>query len=329
MSRYRFTSIIGPIIKRYLALKEALGRKYTTERIILTKLDIFLASTGIDLTAESFTQWTSKYYHLASGVRRNWMRITRNLCLYRRRTEPNCFVPDRTQFPPLHQAVRPHIFTEAQIILLFSAINALKPNNRSPLIHETYRLALVLLYTTGLRRGELIRLTVGDYNKTDQILLIRESKFHKSRLLPLSKDGVNEIDNHLSFRHAHRFPVANDTPLLWNNYGGEGTYSATALGTIFRGLFRRTGIHTAAGGIPRLHDFRHSFAVNALLRWYRSGDDIQTKLPMLAVYMGHVSIVSTQYYLHFIEEIASSASSIFERHCGSIVTPFVKQGGQS
>lgn len=174
-----------------------------------------------------------------------------------------------------------------------------------------------------------MRLTVGDYNKMERTLLIRESKFHKSRLLPLSEDGAHEIDSHLSFRRAHRFPVANDTSLLWNNYGKGGTYSATALGTIFRGLFRKNGIHTAAGGIPRLHDFRHSFAVNALLRWYRSGDDIQTKLPMLAVYMGHVSIVSTQYYLHFIEEIASTASSIFERHCGAIVTPFVQQGGQS
>jgi integrase/recombinase XerD len=328
MSKYRFMSIISPIIKRYLSLKEALGRKYTSERIILTKLDIFLAGAGMDLTVESFAQWTSKYYHLASGVRRNWMRVTRNLCLYRRRTDPNCFVPDLTQFPPLHQSVRPHIFTEDQINLLFSAINALKPNNRSPLLHKTYRLALVLLYTTGLRRGELMRLIVGDYNKKEQTLLIRESKFHKSRVLPLSKDGAYEIDSHLSFRRAYRFPVANDTPLLWNNYGNGGTYSVTAVGTIFRGLFRSTAIHTAAGGIPRLHDFRHSFAVNALLRWYRCGDDIQTRLPMLSLYMGHVSIISTQYYLHFIEEIASSASNIFERHCGAIVTPSVKQGGQ-
>jgi len=126
-----------------------------------------------------------------------------------------------------------------------------------------------------MRRGELLKLTVGDYDKKEQTLLIRESKFHKSRLLPLSKDGAYAIDSHISFRRIHRFPIAADTPLLWNNYGKEGSYSGTALGEIFRGVFRSTGIHTVTGGLPRLHDFRHSFAVNALLRWYRHGDDIQ------------------------------------------------------
>jgi integrase len=79
-------------------------------------------------------------------------------------------------------------------------------------------------------------------------------------------------------------------------------------------------IRTAAGRWPRVHDIRHTFAVQALLRWYRAGEDVQAKLPYLATYMGHVSIVSTQHYLHFIEPLAASASERFERCCGVLIT---------
>ena len=94
-----------------------------------------------------------------------------------------------------------------------------------------------------------------------------------------------------------------------------------------RALFRRTGVRTATGHLPRTHDFRHGFAVNALLRWYRAGLDVQTKLPFLATYMGHVSIVSTAYYLQFVEPLASAASARFADHCGALITGPIGAGG--
>ena len=87
-----------------------------------------------------------------------------------------------------------------------------------------------------------------------------------------------------------------------------------------RALFRRADIRTATGHLPRTHDFRHAFAVNALLRWYRAGLDVQAKLPFLAVYMGHVSVVSTAHYLQFVEPLATAASARFADHCGDLVT---------
>ena len=94
-----------------------------------------------------------------------------------------------------------------------------------------------------------------------------------------------------------------------------------------RALFRRAGIRTATGHLPRTHDFRHAFAVNALLRWYRAGLDVQAKLPFLAAYMGHVSIVSTAHYLQFIDPLAAAASSRFADHCGDLVTGPATAGG--
>jgi integrase/recombinase XerD len=80
--------------------------------------------------------------------------------------------------------------------------------------------------------------------------------------------------------------------------------------------------------LPRTHDFRHAFAVSVLLRWYRAGVDVQAKLPFLAHYMGHVSIVSTAYYLQFVEPLAAAASTRFADACGALITPSVLGGGQ-
>src|SRR4029450_6661562 len=88
--------------------------------------------------------------------------------------------------------------------------------SRSPLRRETFRLAIVLLYTSGLRRGELVRLTVGDYDPTEQTLLIRASKFHKSRRLPLSRDAQREVEAYLRTRRQRGFPTAPDSALIWN-----------------------------------------------------------------------------------------------------------------
>ena len=325
----RFASVTGPTMARYLALKEALGRKFSSDRYILSRLDSFLASSGTDLTAQSWIKWCHTRNHLQSGVKRNWMRVIRNFCLYRRRTDINCFVPDASQFPPLHQPIQPHIFSENEITRLLDAVAELAPGSYSPLRRENHRLALVLLYTMGLRRGELVRLTVGDYNASGQTLMVRDSKFHKSRLLPLSSDAAREMEAYLSRRRMSHLPIAAETPLLWHRRSGGRAYTGAGFGAQVRELFRITGIRTAAGRLPRVHDFRHTFAVHALLRWYHSGADVQSKLPFLSAYMGHVSVVSTEYYLHFIEQLASAASDRFAKSCGELVTQAHLEGDVS
>ena len=192
------TSILHPLIHRYLDLKQALGRHYQTERHVLEKLDGFLARPrAMDLTAETFTAWCQTQGHLTPGVRRKRLRIVRNFCLYRQRTEPDCFVPDEHCFPSPHQPVQPYLFTTADIARLLQATTSLKAIPRATLRAEVFRLAIILLYTTGLRRGELLRLVVGDYDPQAHTVLIRESKFHKSRYLPLAPDGAREIEQYL------------------------------------------------------------------------------------------------------------------------------------
>lgn len=316
-----FLSVLGPTITHYLALKRALGRRYAVERGVLKSLDSFLAAEGVDLTAESFARWCRTQEHLSRGVRRNRMRIARNLCLYLRRLDAECFVPDPWLFPAPHAPMPPYIFSEAEIRRLIRTTATLPRPPESPLRPELFRLAITLLYTTGLRRGELLGLTLGDYDPRERTLLVRETKFHKSRLLPLSADGQLELEGYLRARRTRRLPVSAATPLIWNGRAGGKAYTGVGFGDVLRDLFRKADIRKPDGHLPRVHDFRHTFACHALLRWYRRGEDVQAKLPVLATYMGHVSIVSTQYYLHLIEPLASAASERFARHCAGLLAP--------
>jgi integrase/recombinase XerD len=285
---------------------------------VLADLDQFLAARHADLGPETFAAWCLTFEHLASGNRRNRMREVRNWCRYRRRREPRCFVPDERLFPPVDQVIRPHIFTDGQIAQLLAAARTRTRSANSPLCPEMMRLAIVLLYTTGMRRRELTRLTVGDYDPREHTLTIRESKFHKSRLIPVSADAAREIGGVLDLRGRQRYPTATDSPLLWHRSRG---YSGGGLGSAVRALFRQAAIRTTTGQWPRTHDFRHAFAVTVLLRWYGAGLDVQAKLPFLAHYMGHVSVVSTAYYLQFVEPLAGAASTRFAQACGALITP--------
>jgi integrase len=324
MSRVeRFDSSIGPSINQYLTLKRALGRQCRFEHDVYRHLDQFLlehCAESPDLAPSSFAAWSRTLIHLTSGVRRNRMRVVRNLCLYRRRTQPECFVPDSTQFPLAHQPITPYIFSDSEIVRLLHGAATLEPTSGAPLRPAVYHLATVLLYTTGMRRGELVRMALGDYDPRERTLLVRHSKFHKSRLLPLSDDAVSALEDFLEACRLIGRPLQPETPLLWNRLSGGRHYSGGGLGQGFRRLFNASRIHTMTGRTPRVHDLRHTFAVTVLLRWYREGVDVQTRLPALSTYMGHISIASTQYYLQFVDELAGHASKRFADLCAGLVT---------
>jgi integrase/recombinase XerD len=324
-----FASALAPVIVSYLALKRALGRQYNAECAVLRQVDRFLAARAADLTRDTFTDWCVTLQHLTADTRREYLRIVRNLCAYRRRSQPAAFVPERPPCRWQRQKFRPHLFTDVEVARLLATADALAPTPTSPLRRETFRLAIVILYTAGLRCGELVRLTVGDYDPAAHTLLIRDSKFYKSRVVPLSADGAREVEHSLAVRRSRRLPASPESPLLWHRSRGGLAWSGDAFSHRMHALFRRAGIRTAAGKLPRVHDFRHGFAVEALLRWYRAGADVQAKLPFLATYMGHASIVSTEYYLQLIGPLAALASERFARHCGAVVTASVPLGGAS
>jgi integrase len=306
-------SRLGRRIATYLAIKKSLGRRFFSETYVFAHLDRFLAERrAAVLTPEIFAAWIHSFDHVSPTVKRTRMRIVRNFCLYLRRSVRACFVPDSSGFPDPHTPRPPHIFSHEQIVQLLRVATELPARSTSLLRAPVFRLAIVLLYTLGLRRGEVVRLVMSDYDPLEQTLLVRASKFHKSRLVALSRTAADELERYLRARR--RLPHRADAPLLVSNYHGPRAYSGASFGLAMRSLFRLADVRMPDGQFPRVHDLRHTYAVHALLRWYRDGVDVQSKLPALATAMGHVSVVSTAYYLSLLEPVAEAASARFDRH---------------
>jgi integrase/recombinase XerD len=308
---------------RYIRHQRALGLQFRRQTYVLRGLARFLAERD-ELGAERFEAWMRSLGHTSGTSRRSDALVIRKFCLYRRRTEPDCFVPDPLYFPRRLPPIDPVILGPGEIARMLDTVETWPENVQHPLYKAAYRIALILLYTTGMRRGELARLTLADVDLRNRTLRIRESKFHKTRIVPISSSATRELRRYLRVRLAPPWDISVDAPLLGDQHGSAHfrAYAPGALGHGLHKLFRDANVRDPHGRYPRVHDIRHSFAVQALLRWYRAGADVQAKLPQLSMYLGHVSIVSTAYYLHFIPEIAAAAHRRFARHFGHLA-----QGG--
>ena len=140
-----FSSRLATLFSRYVDLKRALGRRFDMPARTLQSLDRFLQEHSgqyPDLNAAAFEAWCHTHEHVASGVRRVRMLEVSSFCLYRRRTEPQCFVPDPSSFPVYHQRVKPYIFSEAEVAKLLRAASSLPRYPASPLRPEMIRLAI-------------------------------------------------------------------------------------------------------------------------------------------------------------------------------------------
>ncbi len=320
MSKILSSTALDRSIAAWLAHQRAFGREYSNEERVLTSLRRSIARLPVaDLDQACFSLWCDTLQHLDANTRRARQRIAHRFCLYRQRTEPTCFVPNPLYFARPHPGRDPIIVEPEQVARMLAAADDLTPTANSPLLPAVMRLAIVILYTAWLRRGELLRLTLDDVEPRAGILRIRSSKFHKSRLVPLSSDAGNELRAYLRKRLIPPLDTSPHTPLLCNTHGGLRGYTGTGLSAGIHGLFKTTGVQNSEGRRPRIHDLRHSFAVQALMRWYREGADVQSNLPKLAMYMGHVSIVSTAYYLHFVPTLAALASDRFAKSFGDLI----------
>lgn len=326
-NRKRAAATLQAAITEFVAHQRTFGRGYRSQQGTLNALARFVVRRGVsDLNASLFDEWSKDQRHLSPNTLYGRQLLVRKLCLFRRRRDARCFVPEPSGFARRRPYAAPIIVTPMQIAALLEAARELSPSQHNPLRAATMRIAIVLLYTAGLRRGELLRLRLADIDADTGVLRIRESKFHKSRLVPLSQDARRELRRYLRQRLRGAFGLHATAPLLcnrscayghtrWHAFSGAGF--AQALGA----LFNQAGVYDAQGRCPRVHDLRHSFAVEVLARCYRRGGDVQTHLPKLALYMGHVSIVSTAHYLHFVPEIAALASKQFDQRFSHLIQP--------
>jgi integrase len=322
-NRIGFRSWLAESLRRYLRLRRALGRDYCGEEATLRRWDAFLRrryGRARAVTPPMFQLWGQTMATLTATVRRNRMRVVRNFLLFHARQHPGTYIPDLKTFPRPSHPRPPRLVSPAEVGRLLTTAGALPASHRNPLRAATVRLALVLLFCCGLRRGELLRLRVRDFDRREDVLRIEATKFHKSRLVPLPRSVADAVSRYLALRPR---PLRPDAPLLSSNPGSEheAAYCAHGLAENWQLLCLSAGVLDERGRPPRLHDLRHGFAAAALDRWYRQGVDVQSKLPHLATYLGHVSIASTHYYLRLSPELGQSASQRFHHYASQLFTP--------
>lgn len=296
-------------VNAYLGYGRALGLEYQGVERILRGLARHLAQEGAtDLDASLYTSWRRSREGLHANTRRKEEQTVRRFCLYRARSQPQFFVPSADSIPRRRPYKRPVIVEPEQIARMLTAADCLPLRDNSPLHAAVGRVATVLLYTSGLRCGELLRLTLEDIEDAGSVLRIVEGKFHKSRLIPLSETAQMQVRQYLKRRALFAPEARERAPFLFNRYGGSiRAYSASGLHRLIDRLFEAADVRDREGRTPRVHDLRHSFAVQSLIRSYRTQGDPQSWLPKLAMYMGHVSIASTMHYLSFVPTLARLA----------------------
>ncbi|HJN75181.1 MAG TPA: tyrosine-type recombinase/integrase [Myxococcota bacterium] len=314
-----FDSVAAASITRYIAHKRALGRRFETEAWNLRLLDRFLDARGVQSLPEispamvdaflaSRPRETPRSYNHLLGVVRGlfcWMVAREELICSPVRARPRRVTTGRLPF----------IFNAEQAARLLELANALPDSRSTHLRGATYRLAFALLYGLGLRVGEVRHLCIGDVDQQRGLLVIRETKFAKSRLVPHGPRMATQLRLYLNARADLTGELAPDAPVL--SMFVEGPLGRGSIGRAFRTLLPKLGLDLKPGSSPpRVHDLRHSFAVGTLLRWYRAGIDPAHRLMQLSTFMGHVQPESTAVYLTITDELLTTANERFEAYAG-------------
>lgn len=300
-------------IGKYLAFRSTY---YTSRRPAqpLRLFDRFAASHPRWTLARAVTQWLSSGDDRHPVTRSNYLSAIRMFCEYRRRFDPDGFVP--TQVMPVTAARRNFqacILTPEQIRTLLQKIPSLRG---PPLRLARMRALFLVLYCTGLRIGEALGLRLSDVDLEKAYFQIGPSK-GRIRLVPFGRDLASELDHWLQDRRDAGFILTPQTPLFEREDGRpDNRWNAEMrLNTLFRHCELKPKRGSGRVGL-RVHDLRHTFAVHRLQRWYCAGLEPGPLLPWLSAYMGHVNLIGTQRYLRATPETLAVASRRMRRSLG-------------
>jgi integrase/recombinase XerD len=313
MATRLFRSPLALRLQAFLQTRQAAGRGQLSNQKILIYLDRFLIAElepGQPITREIVERWFASMAHLSLGTRINRISVLRQFCRYLSYFDPRTCIIHRS-FQPRRTRPKPHIYTHQEVRQIIAAAQRIGP-------HGSLRPAVVstlvgLLHATGLRIGEALALTVGDVDFQRQVIHVREGKFKKSRLVPLASCTAEHLAAYWRQRRKTSFPTLSTSPFFVTRTGRA--YGEAAFTAIFLQVIRQIGIRGPKGQRgPRVHDLRHTFAVNRLLTWYRQGSNLSAKLPLLSTYLGHATITGTEVYLHATAELLESTGKRFHTH---------------
>lgn len=294
-------------LRHYIDLRRALGYKLRKHEPRLTEFIAFLEAKGADrITTKLAIAWATE------SSKGNKHSCFERLGFVRSFAKHVSSMDARTEIPPAgcmrrpEIDLQPYIYTQEEIDRLMAAARTLL-SPRGLRCH-TYHHLVGLLATTGMRSGEAVRLADNDVNLADGLLTIRETKFGKSRVIPLHPTTVRALAEYKARRDAFLKKAAAPTFFINERRGAISSPHKS-----FRAIRCAAGLEKVHDGIhPRMHDLRHTFAVTTLVAWYRNGDDVERNLPILSTFLGHSHIENTYWYLTSTPELLGAACERLE-----------------
>lgn len=305
-------STLRKAVREYLAMRRNLGFKmHGADKPLLDFITFMEQRRAACITNQLALTWAQQASASQPAEWARRLRLVRGFARHRSATDPRTEVPPYGLLPHRPQRARPYIYTQTEIRRLLRAARRMSPG--AGLRPWTYHSLFGLLSVSGLRIGEACNLELPDVDLKEAVLTVRGAKFGKSRLVPLHASTCKVLADYIARRDRFLSGRRLQASYLFISHRGN-RLDGGEIRRTFYALSRQIGLRGASDSHgPRLHDMRHRFAVQTLLRWYRAGEDAERRLPVLSAYLGHVHVADTYWYLSQWPELMQEAMKRLER----------------
>jgi integrase/recombinase XerD len=301
-------------IADYITLRRSLGFKLRATAASLIEFASFLEQKAAPyITTELALEWAMQHVDHQPWTWAQRLGFVRVFARHWSATDPRTEIPPPGLLPFRGRRARPYLYTEKEVQGLLAAAKRLSPS--SGLRPWTYHCLFGLLAVSGLRISEAIKLDRQDVDFDQGLLTIRQTKFNKSRLIPLHV-STRDVLAQYAQRRDRLVLTQSSSCFLLNDHGC--CLEGSNVRRTFYALSRQIGLRGAVDHTgPRLHDFRHRFALKTLIHWYRTGEDIERRLPVLSTFLGHAHTADTYWYLSIHPELMGLATERLEQRWGA------------
>lgn len=317
-------TFIGPFaehIENHIHLKKAIGYKYKTESLRLKELDRFLLKRypkTNELTKEIVLTWCNKKDYESEHTRSGRASVIRQLAKYMNSINVPAYIIPNGYYSKGEKYI-PYIYTDDELKRFFKETEKCKYSSQAPYRHFIMPIFFRFVYACGLRVSEARLLKLEDLNLELGIISINNSKNSNSRLIPMSHSILSKMKLYINQVH----PLYNPNEYLFPSFKGKPMTAANVYKNFRKFLWRANISHGGRGKGPRIHDFRHTFAINSLRKLIKEEKDLGVYLPILRFYMGHDSFRDTAYYLKLTADVFPDITRKLENNYPNI-TPIIE-----